>query len=340
MFCRGGFQMWKRVRALAVAAIVSTGCGGLALAADLPDMPAKAVKPIDALPFFIINDNRLTYAYMPDGTDPGVPGKTAKQVYAFTHFDTWAYGTNLFNLNVLKSDHGDPAAPCPVGGVKGCEGATEIFGSVRSTFGFKEIFNTQAFSWGPLRNVSLEVGADAETENNYTAPARRVGVAGLQFAFMLPYKGFFNVAPMYYKETNHNAFLGNAGLPGGHLDFDGTWTVETNYYMDLGFLPDYLPLSVSGRAAWIGTKGTGTELLIPNNLTRKVELNSEPIRLTLDAGKMAFGPSRSHLVDVWVAYRYWQNKYGLDHNLSPTCTGLNAGSCTESSVYTGVTVKF
>jgi hypothetical protein len=66
----------------------------------------------------------------------------------------------------------------------------------------------------------------------------------------------------------------------------------------------------------------------------------EPIRLTLDASKMAFGPSRSHLVDVWIAYRYWQNQYGLDHNLSPTCTGLNAGSCTEPSVCTGLTVKF
>ena len=26
------------------------------------------------------------------------------------------------------------------------------------------------------------------------------------------------------------------------------------------------------------------------------------------------GPKYSHFVDVWVAYRYWQNKFGLDHN--------------------------
>jgi hypothetical protein len=71
------------------------------------------------------------------------------------------------------------------------------------------------------------------------------------------------------------------------------------------------------------------------------EFNSEPIRLTLDASKaFSRGNERySHLVDVWVAYRYWQNKFGLDHVHSSICTNA-PGSCTESSVYTGITVKF
>jgi hypothetical protein len=316
-------------------------CGTMeaAVAADLPSMPAK--EPfVEAAPFFTVTDNRLTYSYLPGGSDPGVPGKTAKQIVSFTHFDVWAYGTNLLGANVLKSDKNDPAAPCPVGGATGCEGATEFFGFVRSTFGFNQIFQTNSFSWGPLRNVSLEVGADAETENNNTAPRRTVGVAGLQFAFDLPYKGYLDIAPMYYKEYNHNSFLGSEGLPGGTLDFDGTWTVETNYYMDLGFLPPELPLSISGRAALIGEKGTGTNLYIPNNIPRKIELNSEPIRLTLDASKMIWGATKSHFLDVWVAYHYWQNKYGLDHENALTCRNANVGSCTENSVYTGVSVKF
>ena len=64
-----------------------------------------------------------------------------------------------------------------------CAGATEIYGLFRSTFGFNEIFNTKAFTMGPLRNVSFEVGMDANTENNFLAPAKRDVVAGLQFAF-------------------------------------------------------------------------------------------------------------------------------------------------------------
>jgi hypothetical protein len=55
------------------------------------------------------------------------------------------------------------------------------------------------------------------------------------------------------------------------------------------------------------------------------------------------GPKYSHFVDVWVAYRYWQNKFGLDHNTSPACLaapGVSNHSCTESSLYSGITVKF
>jgi hypothetical protein len=329
-----------RSHTLAMALAASTtSFVGFAAAADLSGLPVKAPAIAD-VPFFSVNDNRLTYAYQPTATDPGVRGTTAKQVYAFTHFDAWAYGTNLVNLSLTKSDHNDPAEPCPTNGLTGCAGATEFYGIIRSTIGFNQVFNTKAFSWGPLHNVSLEVGANGEVENNALSPAQRIGVAGLQFAFDLPYKGFFNIAPMYYKEANHSAFLNPTIVPGGTQSFDGTWIVETNYYMDLGFLPETIPLSISGRASWTGAKGTGLDVTVPGNLPRKIELNSEPIRLTLDASKMALGAKYSHFLDVWVAYRYWHNKFGLDNNLAPTCIGTNAGSCTESTVYAGVTAKF
>jgi hypothetical protein len=48
-------------------------------------------------------------------------------------------------------------------------------------------------------------------------------------------------------------------------------------------------------------------------------------------------------VDVWVAYRYWQNKFGLDHKKSLVCNvapGVSNDSCTEESLYSGITVKF
>ncbi len=79
--------------------------------------------------------------------------------------------------------------------------------------------------------------------------------------------------------------------------------------------------------------------------TTAVELNAEPIRLTMDASKLMWGPKYSHFVDVWVAYRYWQNKFGLDHTAAPgvctiAATGVSTNSCTEESAYAGVTVKF
>src|SRR5882757_2667414 len=153
--------------ALSVAALASTG---FARAADLP---VKAAKKTADLPFFLVIDDRVTFSWMPSGTDPGVfsvkpdgsiNGKTAKQVYSFTHFDAWAYGTNFFTISMFKSGHNDPASPCiqpgltASFGVGDCAGATEIYGLFRSTFGFNEIFNTKAFSIGPLHNVSFEVG--------------------------------------------------------------------------------------------------------------------------------------------------------------------------------------
>src|ERR1700729_862830 len=206
--------------ALAMAAIASAG---VARAADLP---VKAKKPVADLPFFLLIDDRVTFSYIFTGTDPGAyspnksgtgwNGNTAKQVYSFTHFAIWMY----------KSDHNDPASPCvgsPTstasvnGGNTACAGATEFYGLFRSTFGWNEIFGTKAFSMGPLHNISFEIGADIEGENTFLAPAKRDGVLGLQFAFDLPYKGFFNVAPLAYKEINHNAFdscgVFSAGTP-------------------------------------------------------------------------------------------------------------------------------
>jgi hypothetical protein len=361
--------------ALSFAALANFAATGPAQAADLP-VKAKA-KPVADLPFFFVIDDRVTYSWMPNGTDPGnytvrpngtINGNTAKSVYSFTHFDAWAYGTNFFTISMFKSDHNDPANPCtgaPTsttvigGGTGNCAGATEIYGLIRSTFGWNEIFNTKAFSIGPLHDISFEVGADANSENTFLGPAKRDFVAGLQFAFDLPYKGYIDVAPLAYKEINHNAFtqcglFGNTISSGpfqdcnndGNTDFHTTWALEMNYYMDLGFLPENMQyFSISGRAGFYGPKGNENAPCGAGcgGTATKVEINSEPIRLTFDASKAVWGAKYSHFVDVWVAYRYWENKFGLDHNAAPgvcTLAGVSTNTCNEQTVYTGITVKF
>jgi hypothetical protein len=372
----------KTIYAAAALSLAALASAGMARAADLP---VKAAKPVKDIPFFLVIDDRVTFSYIFTGTDPGVfslkpgggsfNGSTAKQVYSFTHFDVWGYGTNFFTISAFKSDHNDPANPCINSGVvastgntalANCAGATEFYGLFRSTFGWNEIFDTKMFSMGPLHNVSFEIGADVEGENNYLAPAKRDGVLGLQFAFDLPYKGFFNVAPLAYKEINHNAFnqcgsiTANSAAPGvtctidGATNYNWTWAVEVNYYMDLGFLPQNMQyFAISGRAGWYGPKGDDNSLPANSGVgvastATKTELNSEPIRLTFDASKLAWGQKYSHFVDVWVAYRYWQNKFGLDHNAElgvcnaalPNGTIVSTHSCTEQSLYSGITVKF
>jgi hypothetical protein len=365
----------KNVIAAAFLSLSTLAPAGFASAADLP---VKAQKPPPEVPFFLVIDDRITYSWMPKGTDPGqfsvnpngtINGKTAKSVYSFTHFDVWAYGTNFFTISLFKSGHNDAANPCANAGVlfdgtpANCAGASEIYGLFRSTFGWNELFNTKMFTVGWLHNISFYVGSDANSENNFLAPAKRDWVGGLQFAFDLPYKGFFNVSPVAYKEINHNAFnqcgLFGPGVPGltcnadGNTDFHTTWAVETIWYMDLGFLP-WQVWSISGRAAWYGPKGDANGLPflsgpgVLSNAT-KTEFNSEPIRLTFDASKAFLGPKYTHFVDVWVAWRYWQNKFGLDHNATPgvcnlvnpvTLAAVSTNSCTENTVYAGITAKF
>src|ERR1039457_690350 len=75
---------------------------GFASAADLP-VKVKA-KPAADAPFFFVIDDRVTYSYIFTAAQPGmftvnpngtINAKTAKEVYSFTHFDAWAYGTNF-----------------------------------------------------------------------------------------------------------------------------------------------------------------------------------------------------------------------------------------------------
>src|SRR4030081_2503684 len=109
--------------------------------------------------------------------------------------------------------------------------------------------------------------------------------------------------------------------------------------MDLGFLPPNLQyFAVSGRAGFCGPKGRGDHAgyTLPAANNTKTEINREPIRLTFDASKAVWGDKYTHFVDVWVAYRYWENKFGLDDRnvANGVCftNGVNNHSCTEKSL--------
>jgi hypothetical protein len=293
-------------------AVESTWLAGLTWHA-IDDVPSTAASfPVKAkpAPFFFVNDNAITYYHAFNATDPGT-SVTAKNVAEYTHFDVWKYGTNFFDIQGLQSDNRDPASPCVPG--QGCIGAVEVYALFRSTLGFNELSGTKMFSAGPLKDVSFEFGADANTENNPFTPEKKDAVAGLQFAFALPYKGFFNVSPMFYQEWNHEGLFPistAAAYPAGFgrsVQFQPTYDVELVYSQPLGFLP--VPLKVNGFTNIHGPKGSdgfGTPT--------KEEVLSET-HLTLDAGQMLAG--KPNWIDLWAGYRYWYNKFGADHKLTP-----------------------
>ena len=210
----------------------------------------------------------------------------------------------------------------------------------------------------------VKADVHAGFDNTILGNSKRKVVGGLQFQFDLPYKGYFNVAPMVsWQFSAHSAFAqcgsGFSGAipfpaPGANCLIDGnrtflpTWAFETNYYMDLGFLPESIRFfSISGRATLTGPMGPVNSPL-PVNPRAGVsflgtEFNTEPARLTLDASKAIWGPKYEHFVDVWVAYSYWQNKYGGIPGVTNVCSvslGVSNNACTQSTLYTGITVKF
>lgn len=198
-------------------------------------------------------------------------------------------------------------------------------------------------------------------KNNFLEPAKRDVIAGLQSAFDLPYKGYANLAPlMSWEYSSHNAFTRcgpfGAGIAGticnsdGNVSYRPTWAVEVNCHMDLGFLPPSLQFfSISGRPGWYGPKGdsnglpalSGRPLL--NGLKVRAQQRADPSDIRCQQGLQ--GSELFPLRRPMVAYRYWQNEFGLDHNvMAGICTlaanGQSTNSRLESTDYGAVTVKF
>jgi len=268
-----------------LAAAVSVAAIGYANAAD---MPLKAPPPAPAPPFFIVNDNSVSFTYYPNATDPGVSGGSnivpggisgqgntfARYVGSLDHFDVWQYGTNLFHLDLEQYGSQDP-----IQGTPGAVGSREVFGFYQGTLGFNELTHTKAFSTWLTKDVSLFFDITAGMQDNFLNEQLTKYSPGLQFSLNLP--GVVNVSVAAYKEFTHNSFntcgtpgFGvvngpSAGLTGaantcigggafnGDRDFEWTWKVFTFISEPLTFLPPSMPITWVNILNITGPKGTG-----------------------------------------------------------------------------------
>jgi hypothetical protein len=331
------------VRKVTLAVLTAATFTGAAFAADLPTKaPAAAAAPP---PFFLVNDNSLTYHYEFTATNPGA-GKTGKNVATFTHFDVWQYGTNFLNVDWLRATNnnpsfpfggagsGTPAMPCDLTGAGGCQPYTEIYGFFRSTFGWNEIFNTKAFAVGPLQDISFMVGADLNTDNTTLGSAKRSIEGGIRFSFSGPYGGLINLTPNAYHEWQHDGFAATFGTnPSGNVEFDTTWGFEYLWVMPLGFLPPSIPLTFTAFGTIHGPKGSGEGTAEPPRTTEYYTQEN----LSLDVGKMFGG--RPGMLSTWVGYRYWYNKFGINHSIPFPANPASPYSI-ESTWLAGVTMAF
>ena len=375
MFIRNNSLPASKALAMAVVAIISAGS---ALAADMPDKAQPAPPP---QPFFLVNDTSVSFTWFPNATDPGVgagpvpagwcgtsiPGNSGcgknsfdKFVGTITHFDVWAYGTNFINVDYLKSSSKDP-----IRGLNGADGAAEVYGIVRSTISGNAVFGNKIFSNLIFKDIGFEIGGDANTENNQLSPEVRKFDIGGAFTFNLP--GTVILAVLAQKEWNYNSFLEAnisqfSGCTGAGPCFPGDrsfhWAprLEVLISEPLSFLP--IPLTWNNFTGVTFPKSSGIsyaqQAALFNGLTPwSVDTNEtktevfEDNRLTLDAGKLAFGKAR--VWETYVGWRYWYNKFGTDHNngvfSASGCTQLGSLGCApgtsiENTVYVGTTYHF
>ncbi|NEU12828.1 hypothetical protein G3T14_11865 [Methylobacterium sp. BTF04] len=304
-----------------IAASLSCTASGPAFAADLAKDKDKApVVPAEApVSFFLFADTQISYRYQFPSANPGSQIQKAdgsfrnrdapKQILNISHADAWAYGTNFFSLDILKSGSQFPAGTTnPPGSVAApffeSYGNTEAYGLYRGTLSLNALLGTKAFAIpGVIKDISLSYGFDANAQNDAFGSKKRDVVGGLNFAADVPV-GFLNVSAHAYKEWNRNGFNIQ---PDRDQSFDTVPEFEIVYNFPLAFTG--LPLSIAGFNNIVLPKGRGVRNPgdFAFNPQRGLEFLSRT-NLVLDVGKLIYDqPNR---VDAFIGFQYWLNKFG------------------------------
>ncbi|WP_244537027.1 hypothetical protein [Methylobacterium pseudosasicola] len=311
--------------------------------AAAPPKPPEAGVPLAAATvmaapppsFFSFSDTVVSYRFQGPSAEPGltvprqdgtakgrqVAREVPKNVVNLFHANSWAYGTNLISLDILRSGSQDPAGDKRVPFKD--YGATEVYLIYRSVLSPNKIFDTTVFAIpGLVKDIGLSFGADINTKDTKFDSEKRAGTFGLSLAFDVP-AGFVNLKVQGYKEFSRNGFAGTApskesGLP-VILGFDYAHFRSVEYKMTPEFELTYtiplaftgLPLALAGFNTLILPKGRYGQI---NENRTQVEFVSQT-NLVLDIGQLIENaPNR---VEAFVGFQYWHNKFGGDPRRTP-----------------------
>jgi len=304
-----------------MVAVLSLAAMGHGVAADLETKTLQVAQaaPAKEPSFFLFSDTQVSFRYQFPTAEPGVSVRQAdgslrgrdipKYVTNISHADAWAYGTNFFSLDILKSTSQDPAGTTsgPGGFARYDYGATEAYGLYRGTLSLNALTGTKAFAMpGIIKDVSLSYGFDANTKNTAFGPRKRDVVGGLTFSVDVP-AGFLNISAHAYKEWNRNGF--NVG---GDRDvsFDTVPQFEIVYNFPIKLFPG-IPLRIAGFNNIVTPKGKGIQ--DPFNYRggyypgTGLEFLSRT-NLVLDVGKLIW--DQPNKLDAFIGFQYWLNKFG------------------------------
>lgn len=210
----------------------------------------------------------------------------AKQIISLEHISGYKYGSNYFNIDVLKSDSNNPANG-------GTSGAQEVFAIYRHNLSLSAVTGN-SMKFGPVKDIALTVGFNAGAKNDENAAQPLALVIGPTVQFALP-AGFLNVGLQAYKESNNSKFAG------GKQDFDTA--AQLNVVWGVPFNAG-IPANFKGFLSVTGPKGTGKG----TGLDTKTETLLDAL-VMFDVGSLA---GKKDTFYAGVGYRYWNNKFGND----------------------------
>ena len=230
------------------------------------------------------SSDSVGYRYAPGGSEPGTSDKVAKNILTFTHVSGDNTGSNLFIIDLLKSDKNDPNAGS-------ADGAQEWYGFYQRSFSLSAMTGKKS-GYGFAKDLSLTVRLDAGAKNTAFAPAPFKVQLGLSAAMPVS-TGFWDIGVALYKENNNN------GIVGKTVSFDIAPALNTAWAIPMGGVGAF-----TGFASIVGPKGqdgfgadTKTETLVRASFM-------------FDVG----GPKSGLTAGVGV--EYWGNKFGCDNENS------------------------
>jgi hypothetical protein len=345
-------------------------------AASAADMPAKAAPA--PLPWFLVNDNSVSFTYFPGSTNPGVFGATYNPRYQFdiTHFDVNRWGTNFIDMSYQQYGKKDPIQT-----MAGASGAQEATLLVRNTLSGNAFLGKGFFSNAITKDISLGYGGFWNTLDTFLAPAAQQYDIGAVFTLNLP--GTVNVGVYAQKEHHHItqdalcspippgffAPPGN-GIPGPNGAITCPFTGDQSYKWaprlelviiePLTFLPTWLPLTWNSFTGVTFPKGTGiseqnlfaletaggwcNSPFTPGNNTNNNPCAAFTKTEVFSENRLILDIgklywSKPALWEAFVGYRYWYNKFGTDHNAG-LFQFVAPNTSIESTAFVGTTYHF
>ncbi|MBG9390057.1 outer envelope protein [Caenimonas sp. DR4.4] len=246
---------------------------------------------------------REPYVNRSDGSAQNI----SKNIVNLQHTSGYKYGVNWASVDLLMSDHNDPASCTNFN----CTGsAHEAYVLYRNHIEWGKVFPDRQLKLPGIKDVALTLGFDWNTKNDagYSSK-KRMFVWGPTLELNVP--GYMNVGLYGLNESNAPCTTFPPAVVGyppnacydrysykTHAMLSSSWAIP----IPVGGLP----LSYEGYLNYIAPKGSNEF-----GGSTRAEINWDS-QIMLDVGALTGGSKGTFKLGI--EYQYWRNKFGNDHN--------------------------